>query len=80
MEIAIYIGTCMFNEGTASLLYYIGVMSLSFEPNMHLYNKKGGCRALDHPRLKSSCWHIEKRMVCRQHQIRLLEAAKEIEG
>ena len=73
---AAYIAADAFNEGTASFLYYMSAMGLSLGPNAHLYAQKDDAQrvTISHNGAQEST--REERMIRRQHQIELLEAAK----
>ena len=77
---AAYIATSMFNEGTASLLYYMSAMGLSLGPNAYLYAQKEDAERVTISDRRAQESTREERMVCRQHQIELLEAAEGMEG
>ena len=80
VEMAAYIAAGVFNEGTASLLYYISAIGLSVGPNAYLYAQKedAQCVMISDRRAQEST--REGRMIRRQHQIELLEATEGMAG
>ena len=80
VEMSAYIDAGVCNEGTTSLLHHISAMWLSLCPNAHLYAQKQDAQRVtisDHRAQQST---RERRMIRRQHQIELLEAAEGTEG
>ena len=77
---AAYIAVGISNEGLTSFLYYMSAMGLSLEPHAHLYAQKedAQCVTISDRRAQEST--REGKMICRQHQIELLEAAEGMEG
>ena len=80
VEMAAYIVVGVFNEGTASLLYYMSAMGLSLGPNAHLYAHKEDADRITISDRRAQGRTREGRMVRRQHQIELLGAAEGMEG
>ena len=66
VEMAAYITADIFNEGTASLLYYMSTMELSLEPNAHLYAQKEDAQRLTIFERRAQESTREKRMIRRQ--------------
>ena len=75
VEMAAYIDAGVFNEVTASLLYYVSVMGLSLGPNANLYVQKEDAQRVTISNRRAQESTREGRMIRRQHQIKLLGAA-----
>ncbi|KYM96705.1 hypothetical protein ALC62_00134 [Cyphomyrmex costatus] len=75
VEMAANIGVGMFNEGTSALLHYMSAMGLSLGPNAHSYAEKEDAERVKIAEQRAQENTREGRMVRRQHQIGILEAA-----
>ena len=75
VEIAAYIAACLFNEDASSLLYMMNAMGVTFGPSFHLYAQKKDVNRISISEQRAHESTREGRMVRRQHQIQLLEAA-----
>ncbi|XP_066581799.1 LOW QUALITY PROTEIN: uncharacterized protein [Prorops nasuta] len=80
VEIAANVAAGIFNEGTSSLLYFMYAMGVCIGPSAHEYAQKE-----DEERVAISDHRAQEatrdgRIARRQHQIDVLESAKEIEG
>lgn len=80
VEMAAYIAAGMFNEGAASLLYYMKAMGVSAGPNAHSYADREDAQRIRISDLRAHESTREGRMARRQHQIELLEAATAADG
>lgn len=80
VEIAAYIAAGIFNEGTTSLLYYMNAMGIPLGPNAHSYAEREDAQRVTISNRRSHESTREGRMVRRQHQLDLLEAAVEAKG
>jgi len=79
VEMAAYIAAGIFNEGTASLLYYMKALGLSLGPNAHSFAEKEDAQRITISDRRAHESTREGRMVRRQYQMELLEAAEGME-
>ncbi|XP_077256710.1 uncharacterized protein LOC143894395, partial [Temnothorax americanus] len=80
VEMAAYIAAGIFNEGTAALLYYMHAIGLLLGPNAHSYAEKEDAERVTIADRRAQENTREGRMVRRQQQNELLEAAERSEG
>ncbi|XP_032673049.1 uncharacterized protein LOC116844962 [Odontomachus brunneus] len=80
VELAAYIVTCIFNEGTSSLLKILQGMGVSCGPNAHLYAAKKDEERIMESNIRAQQSTREARQHRRQMQIENLEAATDAEG
>jgi len=76
VEMAAYITAGVFNEGTASLLYYMSAIGLSLGPIAYSFAEKEDAQRVMISDRRAHESTREGRMVRRQHQIEILEAAE----
>ncbi|XP_077256704.1 uncharacterized protein LOC143894388 [Temnothorax americanus] len=80
VEMAAYIAAGIFNKGTAALLYYMHAIGLSLGPNAHSYAEKEDAERVTIADRRAQENTREGRMVRRQQQNELLEAAERSES
>lgn len=80
VETAAYIAAGVFNEGMASLLYYMNAIGITLGPNAHLYAEKEDEQRVNISDRRARDSTRDGRMARRQHQLELLEANESAEG
>lgn len=80
VEIAAYIAAGTFNEGMASLLYYMQAMGITLGPNAYSYAEKEDEKRVNISNIRARENTRDGIMARRQHLLELLEAAEASEG
>ncbi|XP_067205402.1 uncharacterized protein [Linepithema humile] len=80
VEIAGYIATCTFNEGMKGILTIMNTIGISCGPNAHNYAEKEDAARIQLSNKRAHENTREGRMLRRQRQIDILEAAVSAEG
>lgn len=75
VEMAAFIASCIFNEGSKSLLYIMDALGIYLGPNSHLYAEKEDATRISITEKRARENTRKGGMLQRQHQIELLEAA-----
>lgn len=78
VELAAYIAAGIFNEGTTSLLYYVNAICISLGFNAHSYAEKEDTQHVMTSDQRAHESTRQGRMIRRQQQLELLEAAEGI--
>ncbi|XP_054088254.1 uncharacterized protein LOC128922302 [Zeugodacus cucurbitae] len=80
VETAAYIAAGIFNEGMASLLYYMNAIGITIGPNAHSYAEKEDEKRVSISDLRARESTRDGRMARRQYQLELLQVAESAEG
>lgn len=80
VEFAAYVATCIFNEGTVSLLKILQEMEVNCGPNAHLYAAKKDEERIRKADVRTQESTREARLSRKQAQIDVLEAVSDAEG